>query len=75
MEGDVIVNIDVSGIIDKLDDIEVILTRMIGYVYDIQVYIRVMLWCIGVGVSFAIAYWIYKTFVRGLIRQYWKLNI
>lgn len=55
-------------LLSKLESIEVIL-------YDIYVYIGVILWCIGVCISFVIAYWIYKTWIRGLIRQYWKFNI
>lgn len=66
---------ELSDLISRLDSIDTVLSRIVGYSYDILVYLRVIVWIIGVLISFRIAIWFYRAFIRSYVRQYFKFNI
>lgn len=54
--------------LDKIDSVAV-------QIQDIQIYIRVVVWCIFFAGACYIANWLWKTWIRGLIRSYMKLPL
>lgn len=66
---------NMDEVITKFDETFTKLDNLILQIQDIQIYFRIIVYVIFFFVACYVANWLWKTWIRGLIRAYFKLPI
>lgn len=69
------VNGKLVDLVDRLDSTLSSLDSMSLQLKDIQIYIRVFTWVIFFLMSCYVTNWLWKTWIKGLVRSYFKLPL
>lgn len=65
----------ISDVSSKLDALSTDLNSVLGYIQNIEIWLMVIVWCIFFLIACFIANWLWKTWIKGLLRQYFKLHL